>query len=738
MIENYKMERQRRINYLSPYTYHQTRIVQHKYNNINEIIIQVMINEAYAITKVIQFYENKSNDNVELSLEFPISQKIVIRRMKATMNDKIIMSKIFEKNKAIEKYTDSISSGNVAILGQENVTNPKLFEVKIGNLQPGEKLEVETELMQSLSSSDLSYEYSFNLYKIPNLIEYKYHTTIRTITDSNIPNLIPNPRYRCFGYYNYSKVSTKFESNVFNVPVNFSAVISTTSNLTRVSSPNYDVPAIFLDESSKNSVVIDISNELIVNNKFSRIKFYIRHEGLNKPQLYEQYDPKLKEYSYNFSFLQEKRDIPIPKTVDFDNKISYYEKYESDSINDAPGVFYFLIDQSGSMKGNPLELAKNSLKLFLKSLPKGSYFDIIGFGSKFKNYFMNPQEYNGVSLTKANKIIDSLQADLGGTNIFEPLNYILSKKPKEKIDKSDKKKEIKKVKIESDNNNKNFTFQPSTNKPSIFDNIDKKLSRSVFLLTDGQVGNSDVIINLIQNHIKRFRFHSIGIGSGVSKKFIREVGETGKGSFHIAKDLLTLPGMVIKALNQALMPYYNNIKLGFENEALIEYPKKENISLLNQDEIFQYSFITNKKIDNNLNITFSAYNISNKKVINGNYVASDILFALHDGNELNQVISGLELKNNIANMNYNSALDMSKKYQVLCKYTALFMEIENDKINNSGLKNVFIPVNQLFPQNLYNNNTNNLCNYQYRNSAINNYSSNATKSCNIMDKDKLR
>lgn len=46
--------------------------------------------------------------------------------------------------------------------------------------------------------------------------------------------------------------------------------------------------------------------------------------------------------------------------------------------------FIFLLDKSGSMSGKRIEISKEAIKLFLKSLPSESKFGIYSFGSKGK------------------------------------------------------------------------------------------------------------------------------------------------------------------------------------------------------------------------------------------------------------------------------------------------------------------------------------------------------------------
>ena len=72
-----------------------------------------------------------------------------------------------------------------------------------------------------------------------------------------------------------------------------------------------------------------------------------------------------------------------------------------------------------------------------------------------------------------------MKADMGGTNILSPLNSIF-KKP-----------------------------------------IIKGFPRILFLLTDGEVSDTDQVINLVRQNKKNTRVFTVGIGSGASPALIK-------------------------------------------------------------------------------------------------------------------------------------------------------------------------------------------------------------------------
>ena len=85
-----------------------------------------------------------------------------------------------------------------------------------------------------------------------------------------------------------------------------------------------------------------------------------------------------------------KNDYCFYYTFNPSKQIKNLEKEIASPINeDMKGNYIFLIDRSGSMYGNRINMARQSLIYFLKSLQEnGSKFNIISFGNIFILYLM--------------------------------------------------------------------------------------------------------------------------------------------------------------------------------------------------------------------------------------------------------------------------------------------------------------------------------------------------------------
>ena len=80
------------------------------------ITIETVLNEFYAKTNIIQYYKNYANKPIELILKYPYDPKVQFSKFTLEMNNKKVISKVLEREKAEEKYTDAIAKGNTGVI----------------------------------------------------------------------------------------------------------------------------------------------------------------------------------------------------------------------------------------------------------------------------------------------------------------------------------------------------------------------------------------------------------------------------------------------------------------------------------------------------------------------------------------------------------------------------------------------------------------------------------------------
>ena len=631
------------------------------------IYLKSNINEIYATTEITQYFINKLDNPIELIISFPIKEEISLNKFIIKIGEKTVSSKIMEKKEAEQKYKDSLNEGNNPFLGSLG-NEEKSFSINIGNINPKEKVTLKAFFIQNIGTQDMSYEF---------IIMEKYPT------------------------FHYKELSIDDPRNKI-IKANF--IIETQSKITRLIAPFFDEMAetksiyevIFGKDYKKAEIFYiknpdDQQNKDVIDPRYGKefgypgkvneptyltsFSILFRTQNMNKPTLYYQFNPELKEISYsiNYVYSSEKlKNIPIPEIPDQDNKISYYSKYENNLINETPSLFIFLVDQSGSMDGEPIKLVKQSLLIFVQSLPPGSYFQLIGFGSTFKKYNEKPIEYNTKNVEEIKNIIYKLDADFGGTNINAPLKSIYDDNSYSEIN----------------------------------------LNRHIFLLTDGQVNDRDGCIKLITENNNKFRLHSFGIGNDFDKYFIERSGKLGKGSFFFIDDVEGISPIIIKALNSCLRPYLIDIHFNFQN-----YKKQiqSNITscdtdeFVNKDEIINFSFILGEKNQINIDkliepilIEISAknpINIIKEKIY---FNKEENIIKLKDGDELSKMIIGKALKRNKELIeDKNKEMQFSIKYQILSKNTALFAEIINASKENNQKKLISVNLDDYLQERIY-------------------------------------
>ena len=437
--------------------------------------IDSKVNEVFAKTNVTQKFKNESNDPLELKIHIYKNDNLIFSSFKAKIGDSItVKSKVIKKEKAEIKYADSISSGNAAIFVYEDPNDEQRIIINMGNIPPNEEVIFISEFIQYVESSKT---YEFEIFR-------------------NLPIF-------------YGKTS-EIQNNDLKGKIS----ICTKNKITKI---------------EKNILMkeLKISEEKYLNHDKNNYLINYEIEKLPTFSRYDDYIPSSKIYFELESNQNSWEPLVLGQKSSLNKDelyfvIHYTKKTNENDLSLKPALFIFLIDQSGSMGGNSIRIASKGLKLFLQSLPEKSYYQIIGFGSDFKAYDETPKEYTEENVKKSLEIIDKLDADLGGTNIYSPLNYIYeSSKEHDKI----------------------------------------HLPRNIFLLTDGGILDRKRTLSLIEKNSSKYFIYSIGIGNYFDKDLIKNAGILGKGGYNFCQEIEGINRIIVKEINRAIIPFCSNIQI---------------------------------------------------------------------------------------------------------------------------------------------------------------------------------
>ena len=585
-----------------------------------EVNIYSQVNEVFASTSVTQKILNDSDNPIEVEVLIKKNlDNIIFSSFYAQIGDSTkVKSKVIKTEKAEEKYTDSISSGNAAIYTDIDKEDKNKIIVHIGNIPPKQELIFTSEFMQFTESSNNSLEYEL-FRNLPILTgksgNYIENDIIKGTIEINMKEKIKKIKKEFYDKLIIKEEKNEQEKNIFIIKY------------------EYDRAENFITEEKTHrnkNFLFDFLNDYdsTYNIYIPSSKLYIElHSNIN---LFSQINPKNKEeqsFILNYKYIEEGNKN---KNKQKENKLS-------------PALFIFLIDQSGSMTGSSIKVASKALLLFLQSLPAGSYYQIIGFGTHYEVYDKKPKEYKQKNIEASIKIVEALKADKIGTNIYDPLNYIYkSKKDYDKI----------------------------------------LLPRNIFLLTDGDINNKKETLNLIEKNSNKFTIHAFGIGNSFDKDLIKNAGIIGKGSYSFCKDISGLNKIIVSTLNNICTPFIANLELKSPLDKLNLYKINVNNISIREGLIYKYYYIINKKLENK-KINFSLKYTKKKETKTETKELEP--FELPQGDQLSKLIINKYILENDS-LSQDEKIKLALKYQLFIEGTSLFAEIELTEKNTAQMQ----------------------------------------------------
>ncbi|XP_078524113.1 von Willebrand factor A domain-containing protein 5A-like isoform X2 [Lissotriton helveticus] len=451
------------------------------------ISVDVQIKGFVADVSATLTYKNEEQNPLEAVFVFPMDDDSAVYNFEAMVDGKRIVAEIQEKKQAQETYADAISQGQEAFLLEEDSSSGDIFSCSVGNLPPNQEAAVTLSFVRELAlEPDGAVRFV-----LPTILNPRY--TPRDVEVKSVTADIP-----------------RVPTGKLPYSLKMSAEVISPHGVNRVQSNCGLTPLKYLKE-DKTSAQVSLADD----HKFDKdVELLIYYNEVNKPSVIVEAGLPSADPGSLMSYVN--------------LMLNFYPNIPESQEQATCGEFIFLMDRSGSMgcsmSSEPdsprrIDSAKETMVLLLKSLPLGCYFNVFGFGSHFQSFFPNSVEYTQESMKSALKQIEEMKADMGGTEILEPLKNIYSK----------------------------------AEKPGH--------PKQLFVFTDGEVGNTKAVIAEVQANSSKHRCFAFGIGEGASTALIKGIARAGHGTCEFVTGKERMQPKVLQTLKCSLQPVVKDVSL---------------------------------------------------------------------------------------------------------------------------------------------------------------------------------
>ncbi len=375
-----------------------------------------------------QTYVNKESTPVEAVYTFALPLAATMLELRVRLGERENVAVAVEKAQAEERYEEAVIEGDGAFMLEESA--PGLYTMNVGNLLPGESAVIMLRYAQvhRFQGDCLRFHLPTTLaprYGDPLAVGLQAHQVPETVLDSGLR---------------------------FSLEMILAGALAAGT----VESPSHAVVTANEEDSRK----------LTLRDKTAPMDrdfvLLIRMERL--PEAMALAGPDREGQVVLAAFLPRLRNASEPKPLNL--KI--------------------VVDCSGSMTGDSMTQAREALLRILDSLRPSDLFSITAFGNTYKCLFSRQTAAEGENLELARKFAVGLDANMGGTELFQALHAA-------------------------------FRITSPTGK-----------SADVLLLTDGEVWADE---HELQGGVKAgHRIFTVGIGAGVAEAMVRSLAEESGGA----------------------------------------------------------------------------------------------------------------------------------------------------------------------------------------------------------------
>lgn len=429
---------------------------------LKQVKAAVTLAGLFAETRLEQHYRNDTSQNIEVVYTFPLPVDGVLLDFEVALNGRPYVGRVVARSEAETAYESSISEGNTAFRLQKLQSG--LYSVSLGNIKASEEVVIRLRWAEILPWNGTSIRY-----RLPTTLAPRY----------GIPTqLEPWQRPRADLTVDY--------------PLEVKVALVGDLSKAKISSPTHQIGLKVRDQ----SVEIDVSHGGYMDRDFI---LEVCPEGLTSMGILARSEAE-SVVTLNF----------MPPAV------------STESAAYTPRRAVIVLDCSGSMAGDSMDLAKEGVILTLLNLRPADQFAVVAFGDHFECFDdkLLPASRKNISLAK--EFVSRLGC-MGGTEMELALKRAMK-------------------------------FAKSSNGEA-------RSSLDILLLTDGEAWNLDQIAEraLREGH----RIFSVGVGSAVAEDIVRMLADRTGGACELVSPTEAMAQRVERHFARIRQPRIVDVSVDF-------------------------------------------------------------------------------------------------------------------------------------------------------------------------------
>jgi len=334
--------------------------------------VAVAITGVIADVSVRQVYENHGSRPLHVRYIFPASTRAAVYGLTLTVGDVRTVAKIRERQQAAREFEAAKTEGKSASLLEQS--RPNVFSMKLANVMPGDRIEVELRYTELLVPTDSVYEFVY-----PTVVGPRY-------SERRESQAAPGDEFVSAPYTR----SGVLPASDFHL----AAAVSTGVPLQELTSPSHHV--VVRSETTGRAAVALADTERFSGNRDFILRYRLAGDEIASGLLLYQGENE------NFFLLM----AQPPQAVE-PNEVP-------------PREYVFIIDVSGSMYGFPLDTAKALMRDLAGVLRPTDSFNVMVFAAGAETFSARSVPATRTNLTRALAFIGSKNGG-GGTRLLPAL-----------------------------------------------------------------------------------------------------------------------------------------------------------------------------------------------------------------------------------------------------------------------------------------------------------------------------